>query len=324
MDGIAALKKKLFVSNMGDDSISVIDINKRSEASRIHLLSSLAKNSGSCVSPTKLRIGPHSLKIDKSRKNIYSVNCFDDSVFIIDSGSFSIKESFFPGRHPKDMVFNRDETYIYISNGDSNSVSVVDAAKKKVVAQIPVGIMPHGICMSPDGEYIYVANMGSDSISIIDTWSNSKVSCIPVGRCPVEVMTSKDGKYLFATCSYMGCDRKGTLSIISTRNLKIIKDIEVGIMPVQMAVSKKLPYIYVTNMGSDDVCVIDLNRFQKLRTIKTGKMPRGIALTEKREVLIGSSEENIITVIDEGTFKVLGNIEAGIEPTSMLYVEEAI
>lgn len=319
------LDRALVVSNMGDDSISVIDINNRRERCRISLVPFQDRygKPGSLI--RRPMMGPHSIKLDKSRENLYVVNCFDDSISVIDTKSWTMKENFFAGNHPNDMVFNIDESYIYVTNGDSDSVSIIDTSSRRIIAQVSVGIMPHGICISPDGEFIYTANMDSGSISIIDTWSNSKVSCIRVGKCPVEVRTSADGRFLYAVCSYLGNDRNGEIAIISASNLRILKNIEVGKIPVQIWQARDGRHIYVTNMGSNDLSIIDLNRFEVAGKINyAGNMPRGIVMDDEGRIFITSSEENTVNIIKQGASIIEYFIGTGKEPTSILYTCRAI
>lgn len=321
MFDISSVERVLFVSNMGDDSISVIDVANRREIYKISLLP-VSKPGKINSKRRKGEIGPHSLKTDSARKNLYSVNCFDDSISVIDMSSCSVIESFSAGSHPNDLTFTTDESYMYVTNGDSDRVSIIESSGRKIIGQVSVGNMPHGICISPDGEYVYVANMESASISIIDTWSNSKVSCIKVGKSPIEVMPSKDGKYLYVTCGYLGYDMNGMICVISMDSLKVMKNIEVGAIPARMGITYDNKYLWVTNMGSNNVSIIDLNRLEVKGTIKMGNMSCGITSDSENHFFIANSEDNNIMIVDMLKMKIIDNIEVGIEPTSMLYVKK--
>ena len=320
---ISGLKKILFVSNMGEDSISVINVEGLIELGRICLFPICNNFREIDYIYRKPVVGPHSLKADKNRENIYSVNSFDNSISIIEACSCIVKESFFAGSHPNDMVLSMDELYAYVTNADSDSVSIIDILSKKIIAQVSVGVMPHGICLSPDGEFIYVANMDSSTITIIDTWSNSKVTCIKVGECPIEVVTSNDGRYLFVSCSFLGSEKNGFISIISTNNYKIIKNIEVGMIPVQMVLSENEDYLYVTCMGNNSVYGIDLKRFEIHCIVKTGNMARGIIMDNEKRLFVTNSQDNKISIIRTEDYEITNNIEVGIEPTSMLYIDRS-
>lgn len=314
--------KRLFVSNFGEDSISVVDVAERKQQCKIQLTPVKLRYGETGGSIRKPIIGPHSIKCGMDSRFIYSVNCFDDSISIIDTCSMKAVESFFAGNHPNDMAFGNDDSYAYVTNGDSDSVSIIDMSGRKIIAQVSVGIMPHGICISPGGEYVYVANMDSSTVSIIDTWSNSKVLCIRVGKCPTDVVPSIDGKYIFAVCSYLGNDRNGVVSVISTHNYSVIKNIEVGMIPVQAGLSADGRCLFVTNMGSNDLYVIDLNRFEVSRVIGLGNMARGIAVGEDDFIFVSNSEDNNISMIRTDTWQIDCSMEVGNEPTSMLYIKQ--
>jgi 40-residue YVTN family beta-propeller repeat len=305
----------LLVANTGDDSISFVDTGKVKEIYRLSLLCS------SFRIEKKTAIGPHCIIADKNFNNIYTANSFNDSISEINIRDMVIKNTFFAGCHPNEAVFSKDGDYLYISNGDSNSISIISMEDRKITTQISVGSFPHGICTSPNGEYIYTANMGSDCITVIDTWSNSKMLCIRVGEGPTEIMSSNDGRFLYVTCSFLGCDRNGTIAVISTSNFRVIKQIEVGILPSGMYLSEKKEKLYVSNMGNNELSVIDLKRFEIANRKKLGNMAKGIVSDGRGNIFVANSEDNNVYVIKEENLEIVNNIEVGNEPTSMLYID---
>lgn len=322
MAHIEDIKKLLMVTNMGDDSISLIDLEKFDEAGRIHL-DVVAGLAGETIRTAKPQVGPHSIVMGKDMGKVYTVNSFSNTISVIDLKSLKVTESFFAGSHPNDMVFSIDGRYAYVTNGDSDSISIIDMDDMKIVCQISVGSMPHGICLSPKGEFVYTANMGGDSITVIDAWNNSKIFCIKTGEQPLEVETSADGKFLYVTCSYLEHDKRGTVSVISTSNNRVIKNIEVGMIPAGMYISHRFHNMYVANTGSNDIYIIDLNRFEVVRRIRAGNMARGVISDEEGHIFITNGEDNTVSAIDENSGETTGIYGAGSEPTSMLYINKA-
>lgn len=312
--------KILFVSNMGDDSISVIDVKNWVEIKRIYLSPLENKVVKQSFYSRKPIIGPHSIKIDRNKQKIYSVNCYDDSISVIDILNLRVEDTFFAGSHPNDLVFSIDESFAYITNGDSDSVSIMDVSNKKIITQVSVGVLPHGICMSSDGEFVYTANIDSNSVSVIDTWSNSKVCCINVGECPIDVITSHDGRYIFTVCSFLGFEKNGYVCVISKENFRVQKYIEVGRAPVKMETSQDNNKLYVTNMGSNDIYIIDLLRFKVEKRITAGNMTSGIRLGDGDYIYVTNIEDSNVSVIDTKKALVVDTIEVGSEPTSMIYI----
>jgi YVTN family beta-propeller protein len=93
-------------------------------------------------------------------------------------------------------------------------------------------------------------------------------------------------------------------------------------IPVQMGLSDNGLYLYVTNMGSNSLYTIDLSRFEVVNKIRTGSMARGISMDEGR-IFVSNSEDNNVSIIDTKKWCILGNIEVGNEPTSMLYLNKS-
>jgi YVTN family beta-propeller protein len=101
---------------------------------------------------------------------------------------------------PVGVVVSKDNARLYATNFFSKSVSVIDASGKAVVAEIPVGNEPYGVAMSPDGTRLYVAHFpGTGSVSVIDVSHGTVVASIPVGDGPRGVVVSPDGKHLYVT-----------------------------------------------------------------------------------------------------------------------------
>lgn len=317
MSRIEDMNKILLVTNMGDDSVSIIDITRHMESGRIQLDDEKMHISKKPV------IGPHSIVMSKDMGWIYTVNSFNNTVSVIDANSYKVDHSFFAGSRPCDMVFNSDGTYAYVTNGDSDSISIIDIKEMKIICQVSVGSMPHGICISPKGEFVYTANMGGNSITVIDTLSNSKIFCIKTGEQPLEIEASPDGKFLYVTCSFLEHDKRGTVSIISTNNNRVIKNIEVGMIPAGMYISQSTQNMYVANTGSNDICIIDLSRFEVARRIRAGNMARGIISDEEGHIFITNGEDNTVSVVDEKSGETTDIIGTGSEPASMLYVNRA-
>jgi len=60
---------------------------------------------------------------------------------------------------------------------------------------------------------------------------------------------------------------------------KVIKDLKTGSIPRGMAVSEDSKYLYVAQMGSNFISVVDLSTLEKVKEVKVGPNPRHIILS---------------------------------------------
>ena len=131
---------------------------------------------------------------------------------------------------------NQETNTLYVTNQEDGTVSVInDATCNAVVrtgcgarvAHIVVGDFPNGIAVDERTDTVYVANAGSNTVSIIDG----------------------------ATCNardHAGCGQVPTT-------------VAVGAFPFRLALDDRTDTIYVANVGSNTVSVIDADHLQRRR-----------------------------------------------------------
>ena len=160
-------KKLAFVSNMGDDSISVIDIELYREVKRI------------TVENTPI-------KINLSNNNHYLYVCMsylgydkEGYVGIISIDSLEIVKKIKVGLSPVDLY--EDDGYLYVSNFCGKSVSVINMKKLKEEKKIYLSGMPRGIVKID--EKIFVGDYLNGVISIVNL-NTKEIKAITVGKEP--------------------------------------------------------------------------------------------------------------------------------------------
>src|SRR5881227_3345207 len=72
---------------------------------------------------------------------------------------------------------------------------------------------------------------------------------------------------------------------------------------------------YVSNEKSNTVSVIDIDKFQVVKTIKVGQRPRGIELTKDGKfILVAVGDDDTIQMIDAKTHEVVATLPSGPDP----------
>lgn len=202
---------RAFVTNSGDDTVSVVDLVKR-EAIR------------------KVGTGdyPHGLRMSPDGSTIYVANVEDGTVSVIDAASLEEIDRIEVGKAPVQVGFTPDGKRVYVSLRDENKVAVIDAATRQVTARIEVGRSPIQMHATPDGRFVYVANQGTEAepdetVSVIDVAGGAVVKTITAGKGAHGVTVSDDGAHVFVTNIV-----DGTVSEISVASQSVVRTHAVG------------------------------------------------------------------------------------------------
>lgn len=203
-----------FVTNAGDDSVTVIDL-ARQEA----------------VGTIATGDYPHGLRMDPGGREIYLANVAEGSLSVIDVARLEEAARIPVGKAPVQVAFTPDGSRVYASLRDENRVVVVDTASRTVIDRIEVGRNPIQVHASPDGGYVYVANQGTetepaDTVSVIEVATGKVVDTIRTGRGAHGVAVSGDGAAVFITNIV-----DGTVSVIDTATRGVTATFVVGAGP---------------------------------------------------------------------------------------------
>src|SRR4051812_36842705 len=74
-------------------------------------------------------------------------------------------------------------------------------------------------------------------------------------------------------------------------------------------------FAYVSNGGSNNVSVIDLNELRLVASLPTGSNPSGVSANPmKDEVYAVNSDSGTVTVIDSAQNRIAGSMQVGAKP----------
>lgn len=157
----------LFISNMGEESISVIDYMNNKEIKRI-----------------KVENTPIKISISKNRKFLYACISYlgsdkKGSIGIIELKTLELIGKIQVGLSPVDLF--EDDEYIYVSNLCDGSISIVDLKRLTEENKIVIGGMPRGIIKVK--ENIFVGDYLNGKLNIIGIKSK-EIKAIPLGKEP--------------------------------------------------------------------------------------------------------------------------------------------
>ena len=318
-----ALLNRLYVSNAGDKSVSLIvndqvtlTQNIGAEASALlffenRLYVGLDTQDGILVlDPTTLQTQAHiiipkifsviSLAGDPARHRVYA-NVYEKTA-VIDAATLSVVSVFPDAESYYTLVVNPTDGTVMMSVYDpatrSQSLTGFDPATGAARGRVKIGGDPYGAASRADGSRIYVANSFTNDVTVVDPRSQSVVATIPVSLRPKGVALDEKAHRLYVANS--GSD---SLSVVDTDSNQSIATIPVGMMPTALLSNENAGRVYVANASTDSVFVIEGNRVVK--EIPTGHHPIDLSRDEQSNRLFVANEtDRTLTIIDEASFNV--------------------
>jgi YVTN family beta-propeller protein len=309
---VDAYANKIYVANMGDNTVSVIDGTTNTKIGN------------------DIKVGKSPIAVDAYANKIYVANTFDNTVSVIDgTTNTKIGNDIKVGSRPSAIVFYYFTNKIYVANTFDNTVSVIDGTTNtKIGNDIKVGSRPSAI--EAFQNKIYVANTFDNTVSVIDGTTNTKIgNDIKVGKSPTDLAVAVDDpmvtRHIAIYVSNMG---DNTVSVIDgTTNTKIGNDIKVGKSPTDLAVDDPIfapsMVIYVANTGDNTVSVIDGTTNTKIgNDIKVGSRPSAIdKATSTNTTYVANIYDGTVSVIDAEANKVVAKVMFNIEPFNSGHIE---
>ncbi|MGI6168595.1 MAG: YncE family protein [Christensenellales bacterium] len=276
----------LYVTNAGEDSISVVDPDSMKEAGRIYLRGEKPK-------------GPRRLLYSKG--TLCCANAYSNSLCFLQEGR---NVEFLVGASPTALCFCGERLLVCCS--ESDSVWVFGEREQIVsIHAFPCSLEPY------EGGFVS-ANMQSGNVSVFSEELKKKYD-IAVDGMPMYALPDGEGRFF---CSHtVEYAEHGFLSIFAEGRL--IKRLAVGSMPTTLAVlpNKKM---LVANTGNSTLCLVDMQALECVRWIHVGYMPDDIVFwEEKNRVFVSSMMEDSVYVLD-GEGDVLGKIPVGKEPRGLV------
>jgi YVTN family beta-propeller protein len=142
--GVSATPDNVYVSNVGDNTVSVISISENTVIDTID-------------------VGIRPYGVSATSDFVYVSNSGDGTVSVISISENTVIDTIPVGAKPAGV--SATPNFVYVSNYDDGTVSVISICDNTVIETIPVGAMPTGVSATPDN--VYVSNYSYDTVSVI-------------------------------------------------------------------------------------------------------------------------------------------------------------
>lgn len=291
--------RRILTGNIGDDTISIIDLNNLDKGQKI----CLAKDSHK-------RLGPWDM-VMKNDKDLYILNSFDESLMTLNLESFNATNLRKLGRSP--ICIRRYKSMIYILNCDSNSLSILNEADLMLLEEIPLNEKPSDIQIDDIRSQAYIVSTNGSSISRMNLKDNSLTTFSIEGQpfrlyldnskvyvlsyvnngltnySSISILDANDkvlkeykikGNYmdlaLYNGGIFMTNPEDGYLYEFSTIKRKLKRRLHLGGMPNKLIIDGS--FFYISDMINNLVFVVDIINNRIIKRINVGKEPQGLLL----------------------------------------------
>jgi YVTN family beta-propeller protein len=235
----------------------------------------------------------------------------DDSLSVIDSGTYKEVSRTHIGRGPHHLIQSPDGHTLIIAMSGSNELVLIDRTtgveKQRVTASDP-----YQIGFSPDGKWFVAASLRLDHIDIYDGQSFQLVHRLAAATMPSHIAFSRDSSTVFVTL-------QGTGSLISLdlASGRINWTQPVGPTPAGI-ITRPGGTLLVGVMGSDYIAEIDPTTGNVIRKITTGNGAHNfLASPDGKTLYVTNRVAGTISVLDADTLDIKSTLQAPGGPDDM-------
>lgn len=212
--------RQAYVTNGGDDTVSVIDTSGR----RV-------------VATIPVDKYPHGIRISPDGTQAYVANLKGGTVSVIDTASRREVARIRAGKGPAQVGFTPDGRLAFVSLSQEDAVAVIDPAQRKVVARVQVGPTPIQVHATPDSRTLLVANQGTrtkpgKTVSVIQFDGFKVVNTVETGPGAHGLAIDAAGRYAYVTNIYAD-----SVSVLDLEKQRVVANVRVGKGPNGISVT---------------------------------------------------------------------------------------
>jgi YVTN family beta-propeller protein len=285
-------RKIAYISNRGSDSISIVDLEKRT-----------------VISEVEVGNKPYGVVVSPDGETLYIAEQGSDRLSILDTKSLEITAQLDIEDRPSGLAILNDGSGLYITHLLKPLITVIDLSSTSISRSLENSFHTDYFELWPDSNLVQSLVVAPDQseIFIPHTRSNSTNRALTFDTTVFPVVTPID----LST---------GQINIHANITLDTA-DQPVG-LPSDLAFTSDGEQIWVVNAASNDVSVIDLNTGTGVAHIEVGDNPRGIILSsDDNTAYVNNTLAGTISVIDTATYIVTATIPVTRIPLPPLLLE---
>lgn len=182
---------------------------------------------------------------------------------------------------PHGLRISPDGRFAYVAMLKGKSLGIIDLGTDQISevllngAAVQTGVTPnnkYAVVSLYDTKQLGVYNIANKSLDYIDFPAEA--------RGPIQMYATPDSKFIYIADQgyYFGKPAGEIVYKIDIEKQRVVKGIKAGEAPHGVVISNDGQFVYVTNLLSGDVSVIDTTNDIEIKRIKVGKEPNGISI----------------------------------------------
>jgi len=206
------------------------------------------------------------------------------------------------GDYPYDATIKPDGSELWIPGAVGDGVIVIDAVAPAVIDSIDLtgqAEYPVDLIFGPCGSRAFAASRDHEVVAVIDTATHDVVTTVPIatdflGAGKMAVSAARNELYVV--------DWFGPL--LSTVDLDSLasSDVALGDSFWDLVISLDEDTLYVTDRGTDQVRVVEIDTMTVTTNVAVGDDPWGIDITpDGATVVVASEDDQTVTIFDTAT-----------------------
>jgi YVTN family beta-propeller protein len=339
-DGVAyaPTSNQLFVSEVGTDSVSVVDATTwkvvasipvgafpaglvydgatgyiyeaNAETGNLSVINPLTDRAVASI-PTP-GVSPYQLAYDSTNGYLYVGNAFGDNVSVIDPATALPVASITIGLYVSDVAFDSVNGEIYATANVANVVGFIDGATNTLLGNLTVGTGPLTLCVDARNGYVYVGNTGGSTVTVIDGATNVVVTSISATGSE-EMLVDPTNTELYVADSNGGLTAYDTYTNLSVATMRI------GSFPQGIALDGSSGYIFTANRDSNNLSAADPSTNTIVGAVQLGSSPFALVdVPSTGTVAVLDSAESTLDIIDRA-HQVAGRVPLNAGPSALAY-----
>lgn len=207
-------------------------------------------------------------------------------VYTIDTKTFAIEKTTDLGKQsgPHGLRTSPNGALIFIALLDGKALATIDTSTNKV-QQISFDSGTVQTAVTPDGRFAFVSLYTTKQIAKLDiaTGEIEKIDLPAESKGPVQLYPTPDSRFIYVADQgyYFDQPTGNTVYRIAVENGVVDQTIAAGSAPHGVVVDSAGKFVYITNLLSDDVSIIDTATGKETTRIPVGDMPNGISIWHK-------------------------------------------
>ena len=257
-------------------------------------------------------------------------------ISVIDLNNFEVvNEIDSYGGSPRGIGVSEDGKYLIVANGDDGNIAIIDRISGELSKKVDIGENPEFVRVKDNLAFVSYepASIGGPppkpgsqaekelrekreeedeqpaQVAVVDIEKGEVIKSIVGGMETEGIEFSSDGSKILVTNE--ADDNVSVHDIESGELYKTISTIEYGYRPRGIKMSPDGSYYVASIEYGDSLVILDSN-FEVVQSVKTGRVPYGIAFSDDGEKLfVALNKDSALEVFDTKTWESIKKIPTG-------------